>query len=61
MKFVNLFSFIPRREDDPLVLSCAGSFNEEGALSLWQRQREEVSSYARSSCNLTVVFVVLNS
>lgn len=29
------------REDDPLVLSCAGSFNEEGALSLWQRQREE--------------------
>lgn len=60
-KLVNLFLFIPLREDDPLILSCAGSFNEEGALSLWQRQREEVSSYSRSSpCNLTV-FVVLNN
>lgn len=29
------------REEDPLVLSCGGSFSEEGALSLWQRQREE--------------------
>ncbi|XP_068694929.1 uncharacterized protein [Montipora foliosa] len=29
------------REEDPLVLSCGGSFREEGALSLWQRQREE--------------------
>ncbi|KAJ7339512.1 hypothetical protein OS493_005911 [Desmophyllum pertusum] len=29
------------REEDPLILSCAGSFNEEGALSIWQRQREE--------------------
>jgi len=29
------------REEDPLVLSCGGSFSEEGALSLWQRQTEE--------------------
>lgn len=29
------------REQDPLVLSCTCNFNEEGALSLWQRQREE--------------------
>ncbi|XP_078381614.1 uncharacterized protein LOC144664361 isoform X2 [Oculina patagonica] len=29
------------REEDPLILSCAGSFSEEGALSIWQRQREE--------------------
>ena len=26
-----------------MVLSCGASFREEGALSLWQRQREEVS------------------
>lgn len=29
------------REEEPLVLSCGGSFSEEGALSLWQRQSGE--------------------
>ena len=42
-----LYSFMSHREEDPMILSCAGSFNEEGALSIWQRQREEVSNYTR--------------
>ncbi|KAK2567207.1 TBC1 domain family member 2B [Acropora cervicornis] len=40
------------REEEPLVLSCGGSFSEEGALSLWQRQSgEEVSTLPVKPCS----------
>ena len=48
-KFSESFNgiFVFHREQDPLVLSCASNFNEEGALSLWQEQRGEVGSFTR--------------
>lgn len=51
----DLYSFIYHREEDPLILSCAGSFSEEGALSIWQRQREEVSKKLRAKFIAVVV------
>lgn len=54
VELVNLYQlfvdWLCFREEEPLVLSCGGSFSEEGALSLWQRQSEGVSTLSVKPC-----------